>query len=136
LQSLAEALIIHGSIETTLQKAKETVSYTEKLITKAKLGTLHARRQLIASLQTISSAHKLMDDIAPKLKGRNSGYLRIEHTKPRLGDNAQMARISFVDDITKPLAEKKPEEPTKSKPAAKKPATKAKATRKTAEAKA
>lgn len=99
IQSLAEALIIHESIETTVHKAKEVVPYVEKLITKAKKGDLHNRRQIIASLQTIASAHKLVDEIAPKLSARTSGYFRIERTINRRGDNAQLARISFVDDL-------------------------------------
>lgn len=99
IQSLAEALIIHGSIETTLPKAKAVVPYIEKLITKAKKGDLHSRRQVLASLQTVSSAHRLVDEIAPKLGGRNSGYFRIVRTDSRRGDNAEMARVSFVDDL-------------------------------------
>ena len=100
LESLAEALIIHGSIETTLPKAKAVVPYVERLITKAKKGDLHNRRQIISDLQTIATAHKLVDEIAPKLTGRNSGHLRIERTVSRRGDNAQLARVSFVDDLT------------------------------------
>lgn len=100
LKGLAESLIKYQSIETTLPKAKEVVPYTERLITKAKKGDLHNRRQIIARLQTIESAHKLVDEIAPKLTGRNSGYFRIERTSLRRGDNAQMARVSFVDDLS------------------------------------
>jgi large subunit ribosomal protein L17 len=99
LKGLADSLVKYESIETTLPKAKEVVPYTEKLITKAKKGDLHSRRQIISDLQTIASAHKLVDEIAPKLKGRNSGHLRIVKTKLRRGDNAQMARVSFVDDL-------------------------------------
>jgi large subunit ribosomal protein L17 len=99
IKSLAEALVIHGSIETTLPKAKAVVPYVEKLITKAKIGDLHNRRQVIASLQTLSSAHKLVDDIAPKLGARTSGHLRVIRTGLRRGDNAELARVSFVDDL-------------------------------------
>jgi len=99
VKGLAEALIIHESIETTLPKAKAVVPYTERLITKAKKGDLHNRRQVIAGLQQISTAHKLVDEIAPKLGGRNSGYFRIKRTTVRRGDNAEMARVSFVDDL-------------------------------------
>ena len=99
IKGLAEALILHESIETTLPKAKEIVPYVEKLITKAKVGDLHNRRLIIASLQTLESAHKLVDELAPKLKGRTSGHLRIEKTDLRRGDNTQMARVSFVDDL-------------------------------------
>lgn len=100
VQSLAESLIKHESIETTLHKAKEIVPFVEKLITKAKKGDLHNRRQVVSTLQTVASAHKLVDEIAPKLTGRDSGHLRIERTRLRRGDNAQLARVSFVDDLT------------------------------------
>ena len=100
LKGLATSVVEYGKIETTLPKAKEIVPYVEDLITKAKKGDLHNRRQIIAALSTISAAHKLVDEIAPKLAGRNSGHLRITQTRLRVGDNAQMATVSFVDDIT------------------------------------
>ncbi len=107
IKGLADSLIKYESIETTLPKAKEIVPYVEKLITKAKKGDLHNRRQVIADLQTVASAHKLVDEIAPKLGGRNSGHLRIERTRTRRGDNAQLARVSFVDDLGEaPIAKK------------------------------
>lgn len=118
LKGLAESLVLRESIETTLPKAKEALSYTEKLISKAKKGGLHNRRQIIASLSTLEAANKLVDDIAPKLKGRTSGHLRIEKTILRRGDAAQMARLSFVDDLA---VEDKPAKPA----AAAKPAVKA-----------
>ena len=100
MKSLSEALIQHGSIETTLPKAKELRPHVEKLITKAKKGDLHNRRQIISQLQTVSTAHYLVDEIAPKLSNRTSGYLRITPTRTRRGDGAQLAQISFVDDIS------------------------------------
>jgi len=99
IKGLAESLIIHESIETTLPKAKAVVPYVEKLITKAKKGDLHNRRQVISALQTVSTAHKLVDEVAPKLGGRTSGYFRIKRTTMRRGDNAELARVSFVDDL-------------------------------------
>lgn len=110
IKSLAEALIIHGRIETTLPKAKELQPYIEKLITKAKKGDLHNRRQIISSLQTLTAAHKLVDEIAPKLKGRNSGYVRVTRSVNRRGDNAQMAIIEMVDKIIndEPIKEAEP----------------------------
>jgi large subunit ribosomal protein L17 len=127
MKGLADSLIKNESIETTLHKAKEVVPYVEKLITKAKKGDLHNRRQVIADLQTLEAAHKLVDELAPKLKGRASGHLRVEKTRLRRGDNAQLARVSFVDDLkqapvakaVEAKAEKKAEAPAK-KPAAKK----------------
>lgn len=100
IKGLATSLVEHGKIETTLPKAKEIVPYVEDLITKAKKGDLHNRRMIIASLSTVGAAHKLVDDIAPKLTGRTSGHLRIKQTRLRTGDNAQMASVSFVDDLT------------------------------------
>ena len=64
IKSLAESLVRDGSIKTTISKAKELVPYMEKLITKAKVGDLHNRRQVINGLQTIESAHKLVDDMS------------------------------------------------------------------------
>jgi len=117
---LADSLVKYESIETTLPKAKEVVPYVEKLITKAKKGDLHNRRQVISGLQTVASGHKLVDEIAPKLQGRTSGHLRVVRTRLRRGDNAQLARISFVDDLKEaPVA--KAAKPA-AKPAAKKPA--------------
>jgi large subunit ribosomal protein L17 len=112
IKGLADSLVRDEAIETTLPKAKEIVPYVEKLITKAKRGDLHSRRLILSALQTVSSAHKLVDDIAPKLQGRTSGHLRIERTRMRRGDNTQMARVSFVDDlkeapVAKPAAPKK-----------------------------
>jgi large subunit ribosomal protein L17 len=133
IKGLADSLIKYESIETTLPKAKEVVPYVEKLITKAKKGDLHNRRQVISALQTLDSAHKLVDELAPKMTGRVSGHLRIERTRLRRGDNAQLARISFVDDlqaapvaaaaakVEKPVvATVTPKTPAKKAPAAKK----------------
>lgn len=114
MKGLADTLIIHESIETTIDKAKELVPYTEKLITKAKKDNLHSRRQIIARLHTLEASHKLVDEIAPKLSGRTSGHLRIERTKLRRGDNAQLARVSFVDDLKqakKPMPATAPAKP-------------------------
>lgn len=101
MKSLATSLIEHGSIETTEPKAKELRPYVEKLVTKAKKGGLHNRRQVIRRLHTIESAHLLFDQIAPRVK-RDSGFLRIERTRHRRGDNAQMAIIEFVDEVHAP----------------------------------
>lgn len=135
IKSLADSLIRDESIETTIAKAKEVVPYMEKLITKAKKGDLHNRRQIISKLQTVSSAHKLVDELAPKLSSRSSGHLRIERTTLRRGDNTQLARVSFVEfDAPKaPKAETKeqpkkkvtPVTKTPKKPATKKPIQKA-----------
>ncbi len=133
IKSLAESLVKHESIETTLHKAKEIVPYVEKLITKAKKGDLHNRRLVLSGLQTVGSAHKLVDEIAPKLGGRVSGHLSISRTTNRRGDNAQMARVKFVDDLSEaPVAKAtslkskvESPKPVAKKAVAKKPAAKA-----------
>jgi large subunit ribosomal protein L17 len=125
IEGLADSLIKYESIETTLPKAKTVVPYVEKLITKAKKGGLHNRRQIIASLHTLESAHKLVDELAPKMTGRTSGHLRIEKTRFRRGDNAQLARVSFVDDLkAAPVAKPAAAALSAPKPAAQKPTPK------------
>lgn len=99
LKGLATSLVEHGKIETTLPKAKELVRYIEKLITKAKKGDLANRRRVIAGLSTQASAFKLVDEIAPQLGGRTSGHVRVERTRIRKGDGAEMATIAFVDEL-------------------------------------
>jgi large subunit ribosomal protein L17 len=100
MRGLAVSLVKHGSIETTLPKAKELRPMIEKLVTKARKGDLHARRLIISSLDNINASHKLVEIVAPAMK-RTSGYTKIERTTLRRGDNIQLARISFVDPITK-----------------------------------
>lgn len=99
LKGLATSLVMHGKIETTLPKAKELVRYIEKVITKAKKGDLANRRHVISALATQAAAFKLVDEIAPQLKGRTSGHVRVERTRLRVGDGAQMATIAFVDEL-------------------------------------
>ena len=133
MAGLADSLVKYESIETTLMKAKEIVPFFEKLITQAKKGDLHSRRQVISSLQTIESAHKLVDEIAPKLAGRNSGHLRIVRTSLRRGDNTQLARVSFVDDISENAEKTTPKIPKTVTPktiSPKKPKTTAKVAKK------
>lgn len=102
LKGLATSLVMEESIETTLPKAKELVRYIEKLITKAKKGNLANRRAVIAGLSTQVAAVKLVDQIAPQLTDRTSGHVRVERTRLRVGDGAQMAIVEFVDEL-KPM---------------------------------
>ncbi len=105
MRSLTRALIVEHSITTTLARAKEMRRSVEKLVTMAKKGGLANRRLVIGRLDSIETGNHLMDVVAPSIK-RDSGYLRIERTEARRGDNAEMATISFVDEIalTKPEA--------------------------------
>lgn len=116
LKGLATSLVMHGKIETTLPKAKETVRYIEKVITKAKKGGLHNRRQVIAALSTQEAAFRLFDVIAPQLTKRVSGHVRVERTRLRIGDGAQMATIAFVDEISEKPAEVKEVKEVKAAP--------------------
>lgn len=117
IKSLADSLVMQESIEATLPKAKAVARYTEKLISKAKTGqtSLHNRRLVISRLATKTAAHKLVDEIAPKLSARNSGYLRVERTGMRAGDGAPLAKVSFVDDLKGEKKSQKKEEPKRDK---------------------
>ena len=97
-RGLMRSLFKYKSINTTLAKAKEIRRPAEKLITIAKKGDLASRRLVIARLNDQQIGNELVDVIAPQVK-RDSGYLRIERTGFRRGDNTEMATISFVDDI-------------------------------------
>lgn len=105
-RGLMRSLFKYKSINTTLAKAKEIRRPAEKLITIAKKGDLAARRTVIARLNDQETGNELIDVIAPQIK-RDSGYLRIERTGFRRGDNAEMATISFVDEIKDVVKEKK-----------------------------
>ncbi len=98
IDGLAESLVRDGSITTTRPKAKELIPHFEKLITRAKKGDLASRRILLKDL-TVSSSHKLVDEIAPKLTGRTSGHLKLERAGFRRGDTAELAKVSFVDKL-------------------------------------
>jgi large subunit ribosomal protein L17 len=95
--NLAQALVKNEQIKTTLPKAKDLRPIVEKLITVAKKGDLHARRQIVSALQDQSLAKKLVDSVAPRFVNRNGGYTRIIKSGFRYGDNAPMAIIEFVD---------------------------------------
>ena len=106
-RGLMRSLFKYKSINTTLAKAKEIRRPAEKLISIAKKGDLASRRLVIARLDDQFIGNDLVDNIAPQVK-RNSGYLKIERTGFRRGDNAEMATISFVDEISEPVADKAP----------------------------
>ena len=113
MRSLMISLVEHGTITTTLPKAKELRPQAEKMITVARQGSLAGRRRLIAKLN-VDTANRLVDVIAPSLK-RDSGYLRVTRLdQRRVGDNAELATIEFVDEITEVA---KPDKPARKKPA-------------------
>jgi large subunit ribosomal protein L17 len=95
--NLAQALIKHEQIVTTLPKAKDLRPVVEKLVTLGKRGDLHARRQAIARLRDVDLVKKLFDVLGPRYKERNGGYTRVLKAGFRYGDNAPMAVIEFVD---------------------------------------
>ncbi len=96
MRSLASSLIERGAIETTEAKAKELRPFIEKLITRAKTGTLHARRLTGRHVQKREVGDKLFQEVAPKFATRNGGYTRILKTGHRKGDGAEMARIELI----------------------------------------
>ena len=94
--NLVASLIAAEAIVTTEAKAKALRPYAEKLITRAKKGGVHDRRQVIATIHDKDVTHKLFAEIAPRYTERPGGYLRILKLGPRPGDNAPMARIELV----------------------------------------
>lgn len=97
MRGLATALIEHGAIVTTEAKAKELRPFVEKLITKARSGTLHDRRLAGRHVQQRDTADKLFKEIGPKFAKRPGGYTRILKLGHRKGDGAEMARIELVE---------------------------------------
>jgi large subunit ribosomal protein L17 len=115
--NLAQALVKHEQIKTTLPKAKDLRPIVEKLVTLGKRGGLHARRQLISHIRDEALVEKLLSVLADRYKGRPGGYTRVLKAGFRYGDAAPMAIIEFVDrDVSAkgkdsgPTAEKQPEE--------------------------
>ena len=96
MANLAAHLFAAEGIVTTEAKAKALRPYAEKLITRAKKGGVHDRRQVIARIHDKDVTHKLFAEIAPRYSERPGGYLRILKLGPRPGDNAPMARVEFV----------------------------------------
>jgi large subunit ribosomal protein L17 len=97
LKNLAQALIEHKRITTTLAKAKALRGYIEPLVTKAKTNTTHSRRVVFSYLQNKEAVKELFSTVAEKIGDRPGGYVRVLRTGYRHGDGAEMAMIEFVD---------------------------------------
>jgi len=100
LSNLAASLIEHGAIKTTDAKAKALRPYVEKIITKAKDGSVAARRQVLADVPQTDVVSYLFNELAPKFENRAGGYTRIIKLENRAGDNAPMSQISLVLEET------------------------------------
>src|SRR5947208_11515529 len=96
LRNQATDLFRYEKIRTTEPKAKELRSMAEKLITLAKRGDLHARRQVIANLYDVTIANKVVDELAARFADRPGGYTRLIHLEPRRGDSAPMAQLELA----------------------------------------
>jgi large subunit ribosomal protein L17 len=105
LANLATSLFEHDRITTTEAKAKRLRPLAERLITFAKRGDLHARRQVMTVIRDKDVVHKLFAEIGPKMATRPGGYTRIVKTRPRKGDNAPMAVIELVEELKSVVAE-------------------------------
>ncbi len=97
LGNMAASLFIEGSIVTTETRAKELRRVAEKLITKAKAGTLNDRRLVIARIPHKEAVTKLFNELGPKYAERNGGYTRIVKLGARVGDSSPMAVVQLVD---------------------------------------
>jgi large subunit ribosomal protein L17 len=104
LSNLATALFEHGRITTTETRARLLRPVAEKLITKAKRGDLHNRREVLKTVRDKSVVHTLFTEIAPTFAERPGGYTRITKIGPRKGDNAPMAVIELVTEAYSPKA--------------------------------
>src|SRR3954452_12742588 len=100
LANLATSLFEHGRITTTEAKAKRLRPLAEKLVTFAKRGDLHARRQVMTLIRDKDVVHHLFAEIGPRFESRPGGYTRITKVGPRKGDNAPMAVIELVEALT------------------------------------
>jgi len=117
LSNLATALFEHGRITTTEAKARTLRPYAEKLITKAKRGDLHNRREVLKTIRDKGVVHVLFTEIAPTFAERPGGYTRITKIGPRKGDSAPMAVIELVTEEYKPSAPKAKKKAEKPAPA-------------------
>ena len=106
LANLATQLFEHGRITTTEAKARALRPHAEKLITKAKKGDLHNRREVLKTIRDKGVVHTLFTEIAPTFSERPGGYTRITKIGPRKGDNAPMAVIELVTEAYTPSAPK------------------------------
>jgi large subunit ribosomal protein L17 len=97
--NLTGALIEHGRVETTEAKAKAVRPIAEKMITLARRGDIHARRQALAYLRSQEIVHKLFSDVGPRFSERPGGYSRIIKLGPRQGDAAEMVYLELVDYV-------------------------------------
>src|SRR4029079_12683781 len=111
LANLATALFEHGKITTTESRARTLRPVAEKLITKAKKGDLHNRREVLKTIRDKTVVHVLFTEIGPQMAERPGGYTRITKIGNRKGDNAPMAVIELVQEPYKP-ADKKPAKKT------------------------
>jgi large subunit ribosomal protein L17 len=96
MRNLAQELFWEGRITTTVARAKAVRPIAEKLISKARTGSLHARRQVLAEIENTEVVTKLFDEVAPKYAGRPGGYTRIVRVGTRRGDGTEMAIIELV----------------------------------------
>jgi len=96
-KNLLSALILHGEIRTTESKAKATRRIFDRLVTKGKSGTLHARRIVAAFLNNKKAVNKLVDEISPKFKDRPGGFTRMIRLGRRQGDDAMMVKLELVE---------------------------------------
>jgi len=101
LRSLATSLVLHERFETTLPRAKELRSVTEKLVTMARVDNLATRRRAYSYLLDKTAVQKLFATLAPRFKGVNGGYTRVVRSRYRAGDAAELAVIEFIDSGSK-----------------------------------
>lgn len=115
LNNLSTQLLLHKRIETTEAKAKETRKVIEKIITKARKGTVHAQREIFKGIRDKEAIRALFEEIVGKVGDRQGGYTRVIKLAPRYGDAAKMAVIELVDFAEAPAAAPKAAKQDRSK---------------------
>jgi large subunit ribosomal protein L17 len=115
LSNLSTQLLVYKRIETTEAKAKETRRVVEKIITKARKGTVHAQREIFKSIRDKQAIRMLFEEIVGKVGDRKGGYTRVIKLAPRFGDAAKMAVIELVDYQDAPATSQKSAKQDRSK---------------------
>lgn len=98
LATQVKALIEHGKIDTTVARAKESARLAERMVTLAKVDSIHTRRRAFSVIQSGVLVEKLFEELGPRYKERPGGYTRVLKLGARKGDGAEMARLMWVED--------------------------------------
>ena len=115
IRGLVTSLVLDEKLVTTKPKARAVVPYFERLVTKAKKGDLHNRRQVTSKVSDAGAVSKLFDDLAKRFSKRQGGYTRVTRVGWRQGDDAELVRVSLTEQPVRPKTSTTKKSPTKAK---------------------